>query len=311
MTTPGETDTAYGEVHARVERSIVVLGDVGLVEGTVQQRQTICRICAEGVDQVLRAVEEVVAGTVEVAVGISAVEQVAPVDVGIVVGCRALQGEDALRAVVEGGLGDVAEILEQAVLTALDDGVGVVLHVFPRAGEGADLSHNGLSGGACDASYRALLCGQHVDSLAQVALDELEDLVACVLGVSLRVDVLALGEVRNALEDADEVEVVPGAQGFQLAHELVGGREAAGLLKREHSVVYAADGIVVVLPFVQAADVVAIDLADLEQVDVLLHTRAATTFVGVVRADIEDPVGRGACKGLVVAVEVSLEAGVG
>ena len=74
---------------------------------------------------------------------------------------------------------------------------------------------------------------------------------------------------------------------------------------------YTRNGVVVVLPLVQAGNVVGVDFGNLQQVDVLLHTSAATALIGIVAAHVKDPVGGRTGKCLIVAIEVCLQTSIG
>jgi len=122
-------------------------------------------------------------------------------------------------------------------------------------------------------------------------LDKAKDLLPGIFVVGLCIDIVTLFDIRNTVEDANQVEVVPGTKNLQLARHLGRIADTVSLLDSQHGVVDTGDGIVVVLPFVERADIVGCNLANLQQVDVLLHTRTAAAFIGIVGADIENPVG--------------------
>ena len=53
MATPGETDTSHGKVQTGVKATVVVLSHIHIIKTTIQVRQTIIGVGAEGVYQVL------------------------------------------------------------------------------------------------------------------------------------------------------------------------------------------------------------------------------------------------------------------
>ena len=241
--------------------------------------------------------EEVVATAVEVALAISDVEQVAPVDVRIVVHIGALHGEDGLAGIVELDLRHVAVVVVEGVLSAVDHSLGIGGHVVPVALVGANTCQHGSSTKFVHTAYRSLTIGKNRISLLEVVEDEAYHLGAGIAVVADFAGVLVLGEIGEALEDTIEVEVVVGTE------EL----EFADILHRTHGDVDTRDGVIVVLPLEEAGGVGGRDAGDLEQVDVVLHRSAATALEGIVGAYVEDPVGGWARESLVVADEVSLQ----
>ena len=94
MTAPRIAYASYSKVKTRVDSSGIILGYINIVESPVKIWQTVAWIGTEGIHEVLRAVEEVVTRSVKVAVAVCAVQKIAPVDVHIVVGRRALECEN-------------------------------------------------------------------------------------------------------------------------------------------------------------------------------------------------------------------------
>ena len=123
--------------------------------------------------------------------------------------------------------------------------------------------------------------------------------------------VFVLGEIGHMLEDTRHIEIVPRTQNLQLAHHLVFAGDVLCLVEGFHRLVHTGDTIEVVLPLVLQTDVIGGYVRHLQLVDIRLHGNGTATFVGIVGTNIENPVGAGSCKCLVVAEIVRKQARVG
>ena len=226
----------------------------------------------------------------------------------IVVGGTELHGHDALLLVVEGQLRHVGEIVVELVLTAVDDNVGPLLNLAPCACLGIHLAQQGCSHILGEAAGLVLILGHGVVGLLEIGLDTVVDLVAAQVAVGNGLRVVNLCEIRNALEDTIQVEVVPGTKGLQFAQQRLFAVDVSGVVDGLHSLVNTGDAQVVVLPLVVAGGVIAGDILNLQLVDVTFHRDTLAALVGVVGAYVEYPVGDGTGKGgIVVIEEVCLE----
>ena len=81
-----EADASDGEVEARVDVVGIIICQPDIVERAVKVRQSVC-ICTESIDEILAGKEKVVTVAEEVAVAVGGIQQIVPVDVGVVVGC--------------------------------------------------------------------------------------------------------------------------------------------------------------------------------------------------------------------------------
>ena len=139
MSAERESDTAYSEVETWIDISFIVGSYFHIVE-SVEKRETFI-VGTESVYEVLACEEEVVAATEEVTLGIGGIEEVAPVDVSIVVGCRELDSHDRLLAIVELDFRHIEEVVIQFIFATVDNIVAVFDNISPVACEGGNLSH--------------------------------------------------------------------------------------------------------------------------------------------------------------------------
>ncbi len=151
-------------------------------------------------------------------------------------------------------------------------------------------------------------------AFAEILLDKFHNLLAGVLVSTARAGVYdCLVEIGEHLEDAQHIEIVICTERLHLGNKgsLVGIRDSIGGGNTLDSVVAAAHRVVVVTPLEVGDIIIALDVADLELMDVSLHGHTVTTLEGVVGADIKYPVGDRACKRLVVTEIVAEEGSVG
>ena len=201
----------------------------------------------------------------------------------IVVCGRELDSQDGFVLVVESYLGHVHKVVVQGIFLAIDHNVSPLQYLAPAAGLCRHFSVDSGRYVAVETTSRWGFFAQHLVCLSTIFLDESKDFIAGIFIDTNSIWVIRFGEVRDALKDTNQIEVVPCAQGLQLAQEnafLILAQ--CRTIDSAHCVVCTSDSVEIVLPFVEVTYVVASEVADLQEVDVLLHCDSTTTFERIV-----------------------------
>ena len=230
----------------------------------------------------------------------------------VVIGCRALKSNNRFIHVVVVNLAHVQVVVVELILAAIDNVRSVDFARIPLLGKRIYLAEK--SGCAILIESAGLRAGlaHHLIGCTQIRLNEFVEISLRICLVVHVVRVAVFRDHRQMLKNLYEVEVVECAERFQLTKILilVFLSNALSIVDGFHCAVHTRDGVIIILPFIEATYVVREDIGNLQLMDISLHRYATATFKSIVRANVKNPVRRRTCKSFVITEEMGFQTGI-